>query len=101
MKLVFETMIKAASTFLTTLKPHNDHYIININIKMILLNILLLVIVNSQYNDDKEKGIQRICHKVDVSSDVNKYSNDMVRSGVTSLEWSDDSTVPVIIGPDK
>lgn len=72
---------------------------IYINCRMMIGFMILLLVPTFNQLVDKEGN--RICPKIDVSSNINRYSSDMVKGGITSQEWSDESTVPVIIGPDK
>jgi len=43
----------------------------------------------------------RICPEINISSNISKIKDDMVRSGITALKWTELSSTPIIIGSTK
>lgn len=43
----------------------------------------------------------RICPEINISSNISKVKDDMVKSGVTSPKWTEVSSTPIIIGSTK
>ena len=43
----------------------------------------------------------RICPEIQISSNITKVKNDMVKNGVTEQKWLESSSTPIIIGSSK